>query len=60
MENQVSIIINGDRYDSVQEEAAKCTHCDLQSVCNEDTYENLCYALTPLSVFKKSNKGFER
>lgn len=28
--------------------------------CNEDTYENLCYALTPLSVFKKSNKGFEQ
>lgn len=58
MENQVSIIINDDRYDSVQEEAAKCTHCDLLSVCDEDTFENLCYALTPLSVFKKLNKDF--
>ena len=58
--NEVSIIINGVRYDAVLEECANCCKCDLHSVCNEDTYENLCYALVPLCVFKKSTKSFEK
>ena len=58
--NEVSIIINGVRYDAVKEEAAKCVLCDLQSVCNEDTYENMCYSMIPNGVFKKSTKSFEK
>ena len=58
--NEVSIIINGVRYDAVLEECANCYQCDLHSVCNEDTYENLCYALVSLCVFKKSTKSFEK
>ena len=58
--NQISIIINGVRYDAVEEEFAKCILCDLQIVCSEDTYENLCYSMNPNGVFKKSTKSFEK
>ena len=58
--NEVSIIINGVRYDAVEVECANCSQCDLHKDCDEDTFENLCYTLAPLCVFKKSNKKFER
>ena len=58
--NKVSIIINGVRYDAVEKTAAKCVLCDLQSVCNEDTFENICYSYCPDCVFKKSDKKFEK
>ena len=57
--NEVSIIINGVRYDAVEEESASCHQCDLHCDCDEDTYENLCYSLAPMCVFKKSDKKFE-
>ena len=57
--NEVSIIINGVRYDAVESEVAKCNLCDLQKDCDRDTYESLCFSLVPLCVFKKSYKKFE-
>ena len=57
--NEVSIIINGVRYDAVEEECANCYQCDLHSGCDEYTFENLCYLLAPMCIFKKSDKKFE-
>lgn len=58
--NEVSIIINGVRYDAVVEECANCGQCDLHNDCDEDTYEIFCYSLVPMCVFKKSDKKFEK
>ena len=58
--NEVSIIINGVRYDAVKEECANCHQCDLRGDCSEDTYETFCYALVPMCIFKKSDKKFEK
>ena len=57
--NEVSIIINGTRYDAVKEECPNCLQCDLHNDCDELTYENLCCSLTPRCIFKKSDKKFE-
>lgn len=63
--NQVSIIINGVRYDtSVVDQSvdydAVCNECDLLKDCNEDYLLNLCsYYLDEDCVFKKSAKTFE-
>ena len=57
MENQVSIIINGTRYDAVEAECAySCASCDLQDVCNDEY--NICKALNihVYDCFKKSDK----
>lgn len=59
-QNQVSIIINGTRYDAEEVECANCQQCDLRKDCDEDTFETLCYALIPLCIFKKSDKKFEK
>lgn len=58
--NEVSIIINGVMYDAVEEECANCSQCDLQEYCDEYALETFCYALTPLCIFKKSDKKFEK
>lgn len=58
--NEVSIIINGVRYDAVEEEGAGCVQCDLRGDCNEGSFENMCYTFIPLCVFRKSTKSFER
>ena len=58
--NEVSIIINGVRYDAVHEECANCAQCDLKRDCDESTFEFMCYELVPLCIFKKSTKSFER
>ena len=60
MENQVSIIINGVRYDAVDSECCySCAICDLQDVCNDEY--NICKALNIhiYDCFKKSDKKFE-
>ena len=58
--DEVSIIINGVRYDAVEVECANCSQCDLYNDCDEFTYENLCYSLATFCIFKKSDKKFER
>ena len=57
--NEVSIIINGVRYDAVDVDYANCNQCDLHIDCDEGTFENLCYELVPSCIFKKSDKKFE-
>ena len=68
--NEVSIIINGERYDAVEVKPQRnnCHECDFE-LCKDFandyhpnlTYINFCAAtLSRNSVFKKSTKHFER
>ena len=66
MENQVSIIINGVRYDAVRsnqinDKSENCKHCDLYNECNERTMTFYLCSLTMGDIyhFKKSDKKFE-
>lgn len=63
MDKQVSIIINGTRYDAVEVEYPPyCkSHCDLDDYCKEDCEYSLCgyFELHEFCVFKKSDKKFE-
>jgi hypothetical protein len=57
--NEVSIIINGVRYDAVDDNEmalAACQHCDLLDMCKAHCNFNLCeYLGVQLNcVFKKS------
>lgn len=65
MENQISIIINGVRYDAVSytdsDKLEVCKSCDLLSECNK---RNMTFYLCSLTMgdvynFKKSDKKFE-
>ena len=59
MENQVSIIINGVRYDVIQMFAPLlCPHCDLNKWCVKYNLRQMCKSLGDC-VFKKSTKSFE-
>lgn len=64
--NEVSIIINGVRYDAVvsnntTDGNASCEECDLFEKCHERTFMHLCSSfLTRCQIFKKSDKKFER
>ena len=61
MENQVSIIINGVRYDAVQTDSPEdvCNYCDLSDACNE-VINDCCVQLLPADYrFKEPNKKFE-
>jgi predicted YcjX-like family ATPase len=57
--NEVSVIINGVRYDAVEEECANCSQCDLHKDCDEQTFQTFCNSFTPLCIFRKSDKKFE-
>ncbi len=59
LQNQVSIIINGVRYDAVETDTKKfiCHSCDLHRGCKFAFCGDL---LEPNQVFKKSNKKFEK
>lgn len=59
--NEVSIIINGVRYDAV-DESAYCVGCDLIDMCKAHCNFNLCEQLGINFgfIFKKSTKSFER
>lgn len=64
--NEVSIIINGVRYDAVHEHRSyDCKECDMKLLCEGDykfTFPSLCALLGGLSCknyFKKSDKKFE-
>lgn len=68
--NEVSIIINGIRYDAVSGE--KCSDCDLYKLCGEMNYydqhgsewhepfASVCGYLVNNLIFKQSDKKFER
>lgn len=58
---QVSIIINGVRYDSVEGENP-CTHCELAQLCDKVCLDPVtCDALIGENRhFVKSQKGFEK
>jgi hypothetical protein len=55
----ISIIINGVRYDAVDENGSSCRQCDLIKVCNN---YSICraFSVDGKTLFKKSNKKFER
>jgi hypothetical protein len=61
--NEVSIIINGVRYDAVETESTGCKKkdCDLFKYCYQG-YENprVCKLASKNITFKKSTKSFER
>lgn len=68
--NEVSIIINGVRYDAVEGE--RCLDCDLRSLCESMNeydvhasewffpFSTVCSNLASKKIFKKSDKKFER
>ena len=58
--NEVSIIINGVRYDAEPRNRviAVCRHCEMNSICSD--MGNLCDVLGYDIIFKKSAKSFER
>lgn len=63
---ELSIIINGIRYDAVEasKKGCVCHECDLEKLCNDDLPDgviDLCATLVgKLGCFKKSNKAFEK
>lgn len=61
--NEVSIIINGVRYDAVDVplKSMHCSYCDAYDCCRELEDDLLCAALDVLDkIFKKSYKKFEK
>lgn len=56
--NEVSIIINGVRYDLVNAEEPTCDICELNNICNR--HGSLCGLLniSDDKVFKHSTKSF--
>ena len=64
--NEVSIIINGVRYDAVEAQCnsgSACHHCDLIAYCKIFVeYEGICdlFGVGDTKHFKESNKKFER
>lgn len=63
--NEVSIIINGVRYDAVLGNVMQfCDGCELRDICDDGDYYNqtLCekFKVARGFIFKKSTKSFER
>ena len=61
--NEVSIIINGVRYDAVDAPLTNypCSHCDAYDYCIEQKDDVLCATHNVLDkIFKKSDKKFEK
>ena len=57
--NEVSIIINGVRYDAVEYDGNNpCRDCDFKNLCIE-TDLNCEELIGSLRIFKKSDKKFE-
>lgn len=56
--NEVSIIINGVRYDAVEKDGSSCRQCDLKQGCYN---YRICRAFerSGKTIFKKSTKSFE-
>lgn len=61
--NEVSIIINGVRYDAVETKTElACEECDLLDLCEKAQYTCLCHIcdIKENQCFKKSDKRFEK
>lgn len=59
--NEISIIINGVRYDAFETEDVSCTFCDLKSILTKGESCKICRSLGKLNmIFNKSTKSFER
>lgn len=61
--NEVSIIINGVRYDAVEANTEfACEECDLRDLCEKIQYTCLCYIfdITEKQCIKKLDKKFEK
>ena len=61
--DEVSIIINGVRYDAVDAKTEySCEECDLRHLCEKAQYMSLCLILDVKEnkCFKKSDKKFEK
>lgn len=63
MKSQVTIIINGTRYDAVDvtKEHSSCDTCDMQNLCDMDVFDAFaCVKMIGENRhFKKSAKSFE-
>jgi hypothetical protein len=58
--NEVSIIINGVRYDAVEAGSKSCSNCEFLGVCADFMSDVICYAFSLKDkIFKKSDKKFE-
>jgi hypothetical protein len=55
----ISVIIDGDRFDSVEVEESVCCDCDLRHYCRDLVLTDLCCIEDKILVFKKSTKSFE-
>lgn len=61
MMNEVSIIINGVRYDAFPaEEPRSCVGCELKPICSLHCFSQVCLYEGDDTIFKKSDKKFER
>jgi hypothetical protein len=61
--DEVSIIINGVRYDAVETKTEfTCEECELRDLCQQVQYTCLCHIfdITVNQGFKKSDKKFEK
>ena len=63
--NEVSIIINGVRYDleiPLSINISRCEECELREMCDDGDFYNqtICEKFHCIGVFKKSNKSFKR
>lgn len=62
--NEVSIIINGVRYDAVKcDKYIPCNECDIVEICKERQFLSICNTIMLRGncrcvIFKKSNKQF--
>lgn len=57
---EVSIIINGVRYDAVKQLVQSCNNCELRTLCKGIKLSDLCLYEDELFIYKKSDKKFER
>lgn len=58
--NEVSIIINGVRYDAVEvNNIYACSQCELDNLCNDGLICEM-FRIDIYYCFKKSTKSFER
>lgn len=69
--NEVSIIINGVRYDAVDSKGSYCKYCDMNELCSSlfdftCGFSGMCenglgaFCTNNNLIFKKSKKSFER
>jgi hypothetical protein len=57
---EISVIIDGVRYDAVDSEHATCKYCDLKYMCDEYVLCDICCIEDHNFIYKLSQKKFER